>query len=178
MRRLLIVILIALAAPASADAATVAAAEDGTPDRPYQAWIDSAKIPTPSVTVTITERSPMSCGEPACAYPGAPANPTAYYIEGEPKHLTRGVFLHELGHVADFAALDDSERQRWIEISGVYERPWWSGPNASAEKFAESYQLCATGRTPMLARHVQGGYNYRVTPQQHRQICRFLLSAI
>lgn len=91
---------------------------DGSPNWPYQRWVNQARVPTPRTTITLSENC-VPCPNEAFAM-WSDAESRIYFLPAVP--MPRFWFLHELGHA--YAS------HYWPEVS-------WS------ERFANSYAECA-----------------------------------
>jgi hypothetical protein len=125
-------VMLLAAAPASAS--TTITVEDGSPDYPYQRWVDKAKVPTPDVPVEVREEP---CGDPglrACTdlHPGGSA--TMYL---PPQRGARALFYHELGHVF-YWNIDESD----------YARITAKLTTADAQARTDAYSVCARRNKP------------------------------
>lgn len=139
------ILVLGLAGSASATTIQVA---DGTPDFPYQRWVDEAKVPTPPIVLPVEENSGLGS---AAATP----NPALPAEDRESVHIdfdvTRGqyrhTFLHELGHIYAYTSMDDGERAQFSALMGdsrswhEYTPPYWHA--SPGELFAEAYAFCA-----------------------------------
>ncbi len=162
MRRLLL-LLIVLALPASAQASTTVIPPEGA--YPYQHWVDKAKVPTPDVRLRVIEAT-SGCSEgSACTREGS------YTIRLDPRWITRRTFLHEVAHNFDYYNMDGPGRLAFERINRDT-RPWRSSPNSPHERFAEGYSLCAR-RTRIRHRRTLG-YLYSVSPREHRRVCELI----
>ncbi len=127
-------------APASATQIVV---EDGSPDYPYQRWVDSAAVPTPLGTVEIRERRGTRQGIAECGLVARACVFTAERVIYVDEWIDRDTFRHELAHIADADWLTDSDRAMFARI--VHKRPW-TAPYYDAptgELFANTSTSCA-----------------------------------
>lgn len=111
---------------------------------PYQRWADEAKVPTPSVTLTVIE-------EPCPTYLAGGSEALACTMRGtntiwmSPEAWSpKETFFHELGHNFDYYDLTEWERNRFRGLVHDY-RPWEANPEGPNEGFAAAYALCAMG---------------------------------
>lgn len=142
--------------------------------RPYQRWVDEAKVPTPDVTLTVVEAPCPELAEDfawACTAGGAYTIWDADPQTDEPKET----FLHELGHNFDYYTLPQWARERFQWLVGDT-RYWTADPNGPNEHFASAYAYCAlTGSKfrgdPDLLLKGNGGGIRQIT---YRRICRMI----
>ena len=133
----------------------------------YRAWADASKVAVPSVPISVHETADTSCGRAACAFPGAPVRPGQFFIEFDPRNADRHDFLHELGHIVDYAATSDTHRTRFLRIFSL-DRAWIGGGNEPAEQWAEGWSYCAEGHTRRVR---EGGYGFKATASQLKRLC-------
>ena len=62
------------------------------------------------------------------------------------------IVAHEIGHAVDVTYLGSDERDRWLEVRGIEDAPWWSDAYASdfqsgAGDFAEAFAVWAVDDT-------------------------------
>lgn len=168
-------VVAALAAlPASASAATVILAPGG---RPYQRWVDHAKVPTPPTTIQIEETPcPSDDRTSACTWVGGP-------IHLVPRRLgpvVRHEFLHELGHSFDYLVMTEWARARFLKI--IRDSPPWHAPaNSPHEQFAEAWAFCARFGAAKRSRRLRRrmlfasvGYGYALNWRTHRRACALI----
>lgn len=113
--------------------------------RPYQRWIDEAKVPTPEMNLEAIETAAP------CELVGAEGcTDKETKIEIVPSNWgMRFTFLHELGHVWDFQAMPEWQRQRFLALIRQPNLPWYLPRSSSFERvgggewFADAYALCA-----------------------------------
>jgi hypothetical protein len=140
----LIVALFVTAVPASAS--TTITVEDGSPDFPYQSWVDEANVPTPDLSISVVENT-EACNGPAL---GCTDQATTLSLSPCPAcdGGQRKTFLHELGHVDDAFRLTPETRLSFLSLIN---RPGlaWSlrgephSARAGEEWFADTYSICA-----------------------------------
>ena len=106
----------------------------------------------------------------SCTQEGVPA------IWLAPSRTTRHDLYHEMGHLYDYFVLTEATRQRFLSLRQD-RRPWRSAPNSPHEQFAEAYAFCATGRAPLFAGRVLGGYGYTPSLRAHKRICALIRSS-
>ena len=148
----------------SAQGATVISPESGT-SRPYQRWVNRARVPTPPIAVTVIgEPCPTGLGR-SCTSPDGPI-----YIAPSELH-PRHAFYHELGHKFDYTVMTDDGRAAFEALQGDA-RPWRSSPNSPHEQFAEGYSICAAQKVPHLPGYV--AYGYWRGLREHRAVCRLI----
>jgi hypothetical protein len=135
----------------------------------FQAWANTAAVPTPTGVVDLVFATCPDAISDGCIYHGAP--PTIFL---GPEVRDRPILLHELGHAFDAQRLTPAYRSAFERIFGDT-RPWRSPPNSPHERFAEAYSLCA--RHPRIARTYTAAYGYRATPGQHRRVCALIQRA-
>lgn len=182
MRRalLLAVVVLALGASEAGAHTTIIAPESSLV--PYQAWVDASRVPTPDVTLTIlADPNGSACRHDAVEH-GACTDPATEKIWMNALAAnSREIFLHEIGHNADFAMLDDTERAAFMAIYG-FVGAWQTGTSTASphEAFAQVWAECAV--KPYLTRRsmhtlgrgpVFGGQPFagRV---RHNRACRLL----
>jgi hypothetical protein len=165
-------------APARAGASLVL--PDGTPAAEEQAWLEQALAPSPPTVVTVyRERCPGTDGR-ACAMVDAPE----IYVAGDDgwpwdqANTRQDALLHEVGHMLDrpWTGFPDSARDEFRALIGD-DRPWRTEPNSPHEKFAEAWRLCALGVGQRPGEEVSGGYDYRPSPEVHREVCALIARA-
>jgi hypothetical protein len=186
----------ALMSPPAAHAATRLALPDGTVPAREQRWVDRSFVPTPNVDVALV-RGPCPGG--VDGNDGVVVGCTIEEAGREIVYLDRRAgggrfdFLHELGHVFDDVAMTDLARVRFRAIMHDT-NPGWDDPypgelgyDTPAERFADSYALCALRRRLVAdsldndLRWAGAGngralssYGYRPTEFQHRKVCRLI----
>lgn len=103
--------------------------------RPYQHWIEEAKVPTPNATLTVIETSE--------AVSSTEEGTSTIWLNLSALNV-RQAFYHELGHNFDYL-MPEWVRTRYLAILG--RKGPWRQPEAlhfsPHELFAESYALCA-----------------------------------
>jgi hypothetical protein len=119
-----------------------------------------ANVPMPDARVWVFDGSPEYLpGEQIMIVPFYNAPGAAK--EGWTAHAEKGLFLHELGHVYDYANMTPARRMAFKEAAGTscawlakhcLSHRWVSGPDvmvdvAPVEMFAEMYAACALGLT-------------------------------
>jgi hypothetical protein len=162
--------LLALTLAPGAGAVTLVS-PDGAPSAMvrYQRWVDRAGVPTPPGAVNLVLSACPTGVEPGCIVHGL--RPTIYLGREVQDQET---LLHEVGHAFDATVMGDADRAAFSAIFGD-RRAWRSPPNSPHEQFAEAYTLCAL--KPKLKRTYTAAYAYRVTPKQHRQVCKVIRRA-
>ena len=162
---------------ATARAGATLVLPDGTPAAEEQAWLEGALAPSPPTVVTVhRERCPGTEGR-ACAMVDAPD----IYVAGDDgwpwdqANTRKDALLHEVGHMLDrpWTGFPDSARDEFRALIGDG-RPWRTEPNSPHEKFAEAWRLCALGVGQRPGEDVYGGYDYRPSPQVHREVCALI----
>jgi hypothetical protein len=168
----LVTFLLTLLSVSPCLAATKVVLPDGSAAQPYQAWVDSAQVPTPNGTVVVHLEScpggPEWAG--ACALP----DQRAIYLGGEGRNKAR--FLHELGHIFDRTNMTDPLRRAFQSITR--KRGLWAAAASTdppLEQFAEAFSTCARHRT--LRATAFGMYAYTATPALHRRACSVIRQA-
>ena len=152
-----------LAIPPGSGAVTIAS-DDGRA-RVYQHWADRAVAPLPAMTIQVTRSHPLRIpgASPARSHtaPGLPI----YFAPGD----GRAVFLHELGHQAEYA-MSDPARDAFLLLTHQSGRAWREPPDSPHEQMAEAWSLCAGGipHGRRHHRHVWGAYGYEPTIATHR----------
>jgi hypothetical protein len=150
---LTLTVLIALLAPASADA-TLRMYGDARPRHFNWAREAQTNVPLPDLRLTIWSGSdPMYDPTLNDLFLPQPGWGSWTY------HDEKLLFLHELGHAFDFRHLNRSERDRFRAVAGT-SCSWWSTrcylpgqPHVAewnvppGEMFAEMYAACALGLT-------------------------------
>jgi hypothetical protein len=148
---LLIAAVSAFAAPAAQADTTVV--EPPEAHHPYQQWVDSALVPTPTVTLSVREADDP-CGNSSafgCTDQVSMIELKVMDIED------RQAFLHELGHVWDHLSMLPEQRARFVHLIRQPALPWDLGHHdifdrlGANEWFADSYAFCA--RKPGFPRH-------------------------
>lgn len=126
--------------------ATPLAVTDGSPDYPYQRWVNHSRMPTVSTELLVHEGlCPTNPEADACADVEAE---TIYLVPARISDSPRWVVLHELGHFWDYRQLNDRERaafarmeggESWVsaDVEGRLPRP------PMMERFASAYAWCA-----------------------------------
>jgi hypothetical protein len=153
------------AAAGSAQADTTITCEPCS--RPYQRWVDEARVPTPDMMLAVIEAPcPYLTEVGACTAAGTD---TIWFSTSR-----RQVFYHELGHNFDWYVLPEWARVRYLailDLAGPWEQPE-AGHQSPNELFAESYAFCAmqpvthgggvAGQVPV------GGWRV------HNRVCRLI----
>jgi hypothetical protein len=155
-----------------ASAKTSITAPPGT-SMPYQRWVDEAKAPTPNVTLTLVEDDAPCGGPTACTGPG---DFTIWLAPWGGEGLTRGVFLHELGHNFDYYDMTEATRAHFEFLVGE-DRSWTEDPNAPNEKFAEAWKWCALKGTNLRRAPLNFSMDYRPTPKLQPKVCALIKKA-
>lgn len=120
--------------------------EDGSPDWPYQRWVNRAEVPTPGETIWVNENFAEHGCDGCAGFDYENGDRPAISINPDGWGMRRGVFLHELGHHFDYARLDDAERGPLAAMLGAPGTPWRSNELmhfSPHELFAEAYKQCA-----------------------------------
>lgn len=160
-----VLVMLVLAAPAGA---TVFSTDSSDASR-YAALVDRAAehAPVPPFLRVREEPCPTWPDARGC-YDGY----TVYLHVPEDR-----VFLHELGHAADYWTLRPSDRDAYRPLLSLIQPQWsWLGgaygtPQAG-EWFAESYADCAIDQfQPRAGEHA---YGYVATPEEHARVCAWL----
>lgn len=158
--------LLLLAAPAGATVLVVDGVERA---RPWQDWVDRAKVPGPRGTITVhLAGCPGHEQARGCTLSDRPAVFVRPDLLDAPATL-----LHELGHVFDRQHMTDALRARFAATIGSH-LPW-AGQTGLREAFAEAYGLCARrseisypdGTLPRDWDYTL----YLPTERQHRRAC-------
>ena len=141
MKRALVIAagMLALVVPTAQAHTTIVEPPDS--HYPYQQWIDEAKVPTPDGTVTVLSDD----GSEWCGLGCADVASRTIWVRSGLILTPRVVFTHELGHIFDGLEMTDSDRRRFIGISGRRAMAWWDGPRdrRAGEWFADAYARCA-----------------------------------
>lgn len=126
MKVLLAALVLLAFAGEQAKAATVIQSDNPR----YQLWVDSAKVPTPDVSLEVIEtRCPTSVAM-GCT------QRNSFTIWLDPfSQSVRTILYHELGHNFDYYSLTDSARLRYMALT---EAAAWN-----REQFAAVYAQCA-----------------------------------
>jgi len=155
-----------LAVPAAAQAVTLISPTANPAIGGYQRWADGSAVPTVGGHVRLLLRScPLSISDGCIVYD---AEPTIYLGSAV---RDRSTLLHELGHAFDAAVMSDADRLAFAAVTED-RRDWQTGPNSLKERFAEAYGLCA--RHARIHKPYAAAYGYRVSPAQHRGVCRVI----
>ncbi len=116
---------------------------DGRVAQPYQGWVDTARVPTPSLTLTVhagdsdNTQSVTHCGEMVF---GCISLDEAYvYVWGTDRRSKRSTLLHEVGHAFDSMSLNGAARARFLRVLG---RPSYQWVPRGEEVFADAYAHC------------------------------------
>lgn len=155
---LVVALLLTLAAPARSSVLT---SDDQVT---FQRWVDGSLIPTPAhrirlrVSGCVTVTGPRSCATPGLILM-APQDAD-----------NRPIFLHELGHQADYFMLRSRDRYRFRRILGIPDSVKWR-PGVQ-EIWATAWSLCARYR--VLPAEFETQYDYRPLPSVHDATCRFM----
>lgn len=123
------ILAVLLLSTGSASARTTIVCDESC-SRPYQQWVDEAEVPTPDVTITVSETwapcpdRPVLFGEPGPSrYQGCTDQHT--YIQLKPRRHHRDmIFFHELGHVWDANAMQPWQRLRFANLMRKRALPW------------------------------------------------------
>ena len=73
-----------------------------------------------------------------------------YVRESDTPRSLAGILAHELGHALDVSHFSDADRDRWTDVRGIDDSPWWPTAYAGdfetgAGDFAESFAYWAVG---------------------------------
>lgn len=135
---MLLLTMLALAVPSSADAATPGWSLNAVNPQ-YAKWAARSMVALPGVAVTVEDQRCASAS--ACTAPGEPV-----YIDPTlPAKDRRQMFFHELGHQRDYVNMTEARRDEFmaeIGFTGAWRDPallHWS----AHELFAETYAVCA-----------------------------------
>lgn len=145
MKKVVLLVLVLGLGAAEASAAvrpgvTEIVAADGSPQHPYQRWVNRAQVPTPAGTLTVIESLDCAAGALACTRRGTSE---IWLYPGV--LLPRSAFLHEVGHQFDFTRMTGPARAEFQGALGLA-GPWdddAAGTYSPHELFAEAYSLCA-----------------------------------
>jgi hypothetical protein len=157
---------------------------DGAAKTLYQGWVDTSRMPTPTMTVPVRlrdcdERS-MTCmawidGHVEIYFPDL-ADLAGPQYDGRDLELARGTFLHELGHVVDWSRRHPgTHRERIMRLLDL-EGGWWSWRYEDVppgETFGDAFSYCAQGRSPQESRY-EGYRAYHPSPRVHRKVCALI----
>lgn len=176
---LILLILLALASPASAADLKLA---DGSTPQPEQGWVDASLVPSADGEINYRREVCPPAGYSACYYGGAERSLFFSVQPGDSRY--RPTVLHEVGHDFDGQVLTDAYRGGFIRIMR-YRTPSWSACSdptpgscqSAQERFADAYSLCA--RRDRISDDVHrlkagAGYGYWPTPAQHRRVCALI----
>lgn len=165
-----------LALAGSADA-VVLVNPDGSRAEPYQTWADRAKVPTPDVTITISDDVSLCRATQVvdgCAPHGliVVRQRCETYRSLALRRDCRFVFWHELGH-QESREMPQWKRDAYSQLMGA----GWTdvsiatpGPGSYLdEAFASAFALCQFGRTSVYTREVISG-----TDNQQIHACRMI----
>jgi hypothetical protein len=130
---------------------------------PYQAWVDTASVPTPETTVTISE-SVVGCIKPGWEWLATGCTDGVELLQIRPgSGEVEDTFYHELGHIWDHTTMTPAQRSRFVHMLGQSTMPWnfdavaaekaargepYLSRAGAEEWFADSYSVCA--RTPII----------------------------
>lgn len=145
MRRLLLIIALALVAPAAASAHTTLVTPDGQPiGGRWQQWVDRSLVPTPDATLVVSFTNPSDSSRAAYFTPDE--SKSTLYVP-DPAKITRHMLLHELGHFYDYSLLTDTGRAAIMRFVLAGLREWRQpGGDSAHEQFAEAFAFAATYR--------------------------------
>lgn len=163
---------------------------------------DAAReVPVPSTSIRVRLQGCDTPGAYACLHSGrwgqiidmpdpsyAVEPSVAGYFGGELALRARLIFIHEIGHAADFQPVRRPWRAAFVHALGL--RPiggtpglrWKLAYDANgrvvrpSEWFADAYALCSVWphEPPPLDMRSPGGYDYAPTPEQHNRACRIV----
>jgi hypothetical protein len=132
---------------------------------PYQEWADQSLIPTPPSAIVV-EDSP----EGAHVIPPR----TIHFYLGEVVRAEdptlRALFLHEVGHVADFTMLRPKLRRAFARLFRFRPAFWY---DVFGERFAMAYAFCALG-VPDPPTDYFWGYGYSPPAWRHKRACALM----
>lgn len=161
----------------------------GTPvGAPWQTWVDTSKLPVPAGNITLDIRSCSSSpgSASACYYNETIVIPEPFTREvfgilvGGPRFtIAQQALLHELGHWVDAMFVTEEERVQFAQMINRPTQPWRQGPNATSERFAQAFMLCAL--IPEIPKHRQfKTYQYLWAPSQPMQqkVCSFMRNIV
>jgi len=188
--RLLIALTVSLALAAPASARTTLVGPDVPTTALYQSFIDTAQAPSPDISVPLVLRDCDEESLTCMTWVGGGVKiyyPDLGYFWTEPNRSDadrlefRTLFLHEVGHVLDWAHRHDNgaryawHRRKFMRVMGLEGR-WWSKTDvAPGEEFADAYAYCATGLTPDTSPY-EGYRVYHPTPRQYSAVCALIRS--
>lgn len=191
-----IAVVVLLAGADSAGGATTLANPEELADPGwYERQLARAQVPTPDLAVRIEERRCREARAEICAFPSKllivmPWDGwlwTAEYrddpIYDYSRRLDRAGFMHELGHIWDFAvkrtrAETRSYRRLLAQVLGYRASRWKRWDWRLFEPAADAYAHCALW--PERRRTPPGGNEYglyKPSLEQHRAVCRRIARA-
>lgn len=171
---LALVVATALAAPASA--VTLVSPSGALVGAPWQSWADAAGLPSGEVTLALPDATTAWYSQ---SYIQIPIS----FSTQDNRILNRGLFftngqqalIHELGHWIDDTRMSETDRTRFAVLINRPSAPWWQYPNATGEKFAQAFMLCALVPNIPLNRQFQSyAYGWAPTHATQVKVCSFI----